>query len=143
MTKYYINRDKDGIETLVTLTDGRKVFLPNDNPEYLQWTSEGNTTDIEEPVTDSQVEQYVLKRSILENEYLEATKQLCILAGDTIEDSTYPKLNNSEYNEKSKLAIIKNSNEAFLIISTMSYKLLSLNIEYNWKWEQIEHRNNI
>lgn len=105
--------------------------------EYLQWLSDGNIPDIEEPIVDYRI----AERMALENKYLLASKQLCQLAGDIIEDGVYPKLEDADFESKAILAIAADGKQANYIINSMTYYLLQLKFAYNWSWEKIEYRN--
>ncbi len=128
-------------------TDTNTSFLESsiiaEANQYLQWLSEGNTPDIEEPVVDPQVAIKIQERMALENEYLECSRQICLWAGDQLADGIYPKLSNIDFKIKSQLAVTNMKEEANRIITTMTWCLFELQMNYNWKWEQIEYRSNI
>lgn len=118
------------------------LSLPTDKEEeYQRWLSLGNT-----PVTgylpenDPQVITKTQERMELENEYLECSRQICLWAGDELEDRVYPKMSNEEFKAKSKLAVESVKEEANRVITTMTWCLFELQLNYNWTWNQIEYR---
>ena len=118
------------------------------NPEYApqdyrEWLADGNTPDIEEPVVDPSIAIKTQERMALENKYLQCSRQICLWAGDQLEDDVYPKLNNIDFENKSQLAVSNMKEEANRIITTMTWCLFDLQMNHNWAWENIEYRGNL
>lgn len=84
----------------------------------------------------------VIKRKMLENKYLEATKSLMLLAGDTIGDGVWPKLEDVDFETKASLAAVSNASQTSLLLSTLNYTFFQLKL-LRWDWEKIEYRPEI
>ena len=134
------------------LANGQTILRTSDNcsfaessiiseaNQYREWLADGNTPDIEETVIDPQIAIRLQERMAMENEYLECSRQICLWAGDELAEGVYPKMSNEEFKAKSKLAVESVKEEANRIITTMTWCLFELQLNYNWTWNQIEYR---
>lgn len=137
------------------LSNGRTIIRTSDNTsfsedsiisdanDYRQWLAEGNTPDVEEVIVDPQIVIKLQERMQLENEYLECSRQICLWAGDQLENGVYPKLSNTEFKAKSQAAVSLMKEEANRVITSMTWCLFELQLNYNWTWAQIEYRSNV
>lgn len=80
-----------------------------------------------------------IKRKQLENKYLEATKSLLQLAGETVPDGVWPKLEDVEFEQKAIIAVTNNAAMTSLVLSTLNYTFFQLKL-INWAWENIQYR---
>jgi hypothetical protein len=83
------------------------------------------------------------ERKSYENKYLEATKQLMLLAGETVEEGTWPKLEDTDFATIGLTASVRFPGQAGFLLATLNYTLTTLKYDYNWAWEQIEYRPEI
>lgn len=111
--------------------DVRAVALPVINRRNAEMTAEMAAKPT--PEVDA------AERMALENKYLEATKQLCELAGDDIPTGTWPKLEDVDFEAKAAIASEVNPGFASLLMTTLTYTYFQLKL-MGWQWEQIEHR---
>lgn len=112
----------------VTIDDYRVTITPNVRAK----------TE-EEIAEESRIPDSDLERMALENKYLEATKQLCELAGEEVPEGTWPKLEDVDFEEKAAIASENNPGLASLLMSTLTYTFFQLKL-MGWEWERIEHR---
>lgn len=82
----------------------------------------------------------LVKQYILENEYLEATRNLVLLSGGLVAEGDYPKLEDVEFKQISMLAMQNNPNMASLLLNTLNYTFFQLKFGCNVRWEDIQHR---
>jgi len=85
---------------------------------------------------------HTLRRWTLENKYLEATKSLILLSGETVEDNEWPKLEDVEFEQKSITASINNLQATTLILATLNYTFFQI-LQYGGNWEEIEYHSEL
>jgi len=66
------------------------------------------------------------ERKAYENKYLEATKQLMILAGETVADNTWPKLEDTDFATIGYTASTNAPGPAGFLLATLNYTLTTL-----------------
>jgi len=81
----------------------------------------------------------VIKRKVLENKYLEATKALIQLSGGVVADGEWPKLEDVDFEQKAALAATNNATATTLVLATLNYTFFQLKL-MDWDWENIEYR---
>lgn len=81
-----------------------------------------------------------IKRMVLENTYLDATKNLILLSGGTVPDNTWPKLEDTDFSNISLLAANNNPALATVLLATLNYTFFQLKM-MGWAWENIERRD--
>jgi hypothetical protein len=84
--------------------------------------------------------QETLERMAYENKYLEATVALRQLAGEPPPEDTWPKLEDTDFERIGLIAAEANPGVAGFLLATLNYTLSTLKYDYQWTWEQIEHR---
>lgn len=88
------------------------------------------------PPTEDQIRQWAL-----ENKYLEATKNLILLAGQTPTEE-WPKLEDVEFEQISITAATNNIVMATLLLSTLNYTFFQLKL-LGVAWENISYHTNL
>jgi hypothetical protein len=112
----------------------------------VEWLSNPSNIPDEVPYVappDPPVDPTINERKSYENKYLEATKQLMLLAGETVPDNTWPKLQDTDFATIGLTASINSPGQASFLLSTLNYTLTTLKYDYGWTWEQIEYRPEI
>ena len=66
-----------------------------------------------------------------------------ILAGETVEDNTWPKLEDVDFATIGLSASNNAPGPAGFLLATLNYTLTTLKYDYGWQWEQIEYRPEI
>ncbi len=80
------------------------------------------------------------ERKKYENKYLEATKQLVLLSGGTVEEGTWPKLEDYDFETIGMQACVNNPGVGAFLMTSLEYTLRTLKYDFSWPWEQIEYR---
>jgi len=124
-------------ENKVVLTYGKtnKILPPSiPPPEPL----------INEPYTSISGKYYdeskVIERKQYENQYMILTKQIMQLAGITVEDDVWNKLEDKDYQEIGLGACVNNPGVGNFLVTSLAYIHRTLKTDFEWKWEDIEFR---
>jgi hypothetical protein len=104
---------------------------------YRSWIDLGNTPDpyVEPIITLS------LERLTYENKYLQATKQLMQLAGQTVAEGEWPKLSDAEFETVAIAAATANPGMTQVLLATLNWTLTVLKYDLNVKWEEITYHS--
>ena len=90
---------------------------------------------IPEPIPPSED---ILRRYEMENAYLEATRGLMLLAGEIVEEGTWPKLEDVQFMSIRRAAMTNNLIVAVELLDTLLYTFPQI-IRYGGTWEEIEY----
>lgn len=109
------------------------------NKVVLVYGKQAKTPTPEPQMTNEQLAE-IVERKKLENKYLEVTKQIMRLAGQTVGDDEWPKLEDTDYETIGLQACVNNPAVGSFLLTTLAYVHRTLKTDYNWQWIDIEYR---
>ena len=85
-------------------------------------------------------ETQVIERKKYENQYLVVTKQIMQLAGMTVGENEWPKLEDVDYQSVGLQACINNPAIGGFLVTTLAYLHRTLKTDFEWAWANVEFR---
>jgi hypothetical protein len=116
------------------VSDGTVKELAGDPRRALRVGWVDDPTIVAPPTEDE------LHRFAFENAYLEATKALIILAGGTVADGEWPKLEDADFAATQVTALSANIIEATCALNTLQYTYPQI-LRYGGTWEGITYHS--
>lgn len=123
----------------VTLTYGKKnkqiIEVPPE-PEPAPSINAPYSSDSGKYYTEAMV----IERKQYENKYMILTKQIMQLAGLSVEDDVWSKLEDKDYENVGLQACINNPGLGNFLITSLSYVHRTLKTDFEWSWDKIQFR---
>lgn len=134
-------------ESVTEIFNGKVVLTYGKKPKPIPVVEEKPVPIINQPYIGTNgklyTEDLVIERKKYENQYLEITKQIIQLAGMQVEKDNWTKLSDQEYQDIGLKACLNNPAVGNFLLTSLAYVLNTLKIDFEWKWENVEFREEI